>query len=146
MNLISLEPITSVTPLEFYIYFSFYYILALLVRLGFYFLSKATNGKFYFYKPKENIVLLVIVSSIFEELIFRGIPYFLTGNPKLVFLGTVVWSIFHRYPSVIASSFIFGILLYRYWIGGLWVYAILSHLILNSLNTLIIITFLREEG
>ena len=146
MNLISLEPITSVTPLEFYLYFGFYYLLSFAVRLVFYLISKVTGSKFYYYKPKGNIVLIVVASSIFEELIFRGIPYFLTGNPKLVFLGTVVWSIFHRYPSVIASSFIFGILLYRYWIGGLWVYAILSHLILNSLNTLIIITFLREEG
>ena len=44
-------------------------------------------------------ISLAISSGLLEESIFFGIPYYLTGNPTILFGSGVIWSVAHLFSS-----------------------------------------------
>jgi len=83
-------------------------------------------------------ILLAISAGFFEETIFFGIPFYLSGNP-LIILGTgIIWSLAHLFNTGIISiqnlayaGFLFSIphifFSLRTWISGKGWFAILFH-------------------
>ena len=134
MQVFSLEPITEVNMVEFFLYFLAYtglaYVTAIIMRL-------LTKKVVVLKKPTKIIERMplgfLLLATVIEELIFRGIP-FLFGDERWILFGTVVWASIHFYLHQVVSAFIFGILLYRYWAGGLVIQAILTHLLFNLLG------------
>jgi len=87
-------------------------------------------------------VISVISAGPFEETLFFGIPFYLTGNNIVALAGGIVWASLHilNTPSVQVNSLayltwlfvtpsIFGSL--RTWISGKGWFAIISHSIWN---------------
>ena len=48
-------------------------------------------------------ISLVLSSGLLEESIFFGIPYYLTGNPLILFGTGIVWSVAHLFGSGVFS-------------------------------------------
>ena len=87
-------------------------------------------------------VISVIFAGPFEETIFFGIPFYLTGNNLVTLAGGVIWASLHilNTPSVQASSLAYLTWLFvtpsifaslRTWISGKGWFAIISHSIWN---------------
>ncbi len=87
-------------------------------------------------------VISVIFAGPFEETLFFGIPFYVTGNSIVALSGGIVWATLHilNTPSVQVNSLsyltwlfvtpsIFGSL--RTWISGKGWFAIISHSIWN---------------
>jgi len=84
----------------------------------------------------------VIFAGPFEETIFFGIPFYLTGNNLVTFAGGVIWASLHilNTPTVQVSSLAYLTWLFvtpsifaslRTWISGKGWFAILAHSIWN---------------
>lgn len=84
----------------------------------------------------------VIFAGPFEETIFFGIPFYLTGNNLVTFAGGVIWASLHilNTPSVQVSSLAYLTWLFvtpsifaslRTWISGKGWFAIIAHSIWN---------------
>lgn len=87
-------------------------------------------------------VTSVIFAGPFEETIFFGIPFYLTGNNLVTFAGGVIWASLHilNTPSVQVSSLAYLTWLFvtpsifaslRTWISGKGWFAIIAHSIWN---------------
>jgi len=87
-------------------------------------------------------VFSVIFAGPFEETIFFGIPFYLTGNNLVTFAGGVIWASLHilNTPTVQVSSLAYLTWLFvtpsifaslRTWISGKGWFAILAHSIWN---------------
>jgi len=87
-------------------------------------------------------MLLAVSAGFFEETVFFGIPFYLTGNP-LVILGTgIIWSLAHLFNTGIISistlayaGFLFSIphifFSLRTWLSGKGWFAIAFHSLWN---------------
>ena len=84
----------------------------------------------------------VIFAGPFEETIFFGIPFYLTGNNLVTFAGGVIWASLHilNTPTVQVSSLAYLTWLFvtpsifaslRTWISGKGWFAIIAHSIWN---------------
>ncbi len=84
----------------------------------------------------------VIFAGPFEESIFFGIPFYLTGNNLVTLAGGIIWATLHvlNTPSVQANSLAYLTWLFvtpsifaslRTWISGKGWFAIISHSIWN---------------
>jgi len=94
-------------------------------------------------------IMLAISAGFFEETIFFGIPFYLSGNPLIV-LGTgIIWSVAHLFNTGIISiqnlayaGFLFSIphifFSLRTWISGKGWFAILFH---SGWNFLFLISY-----
>ncbi len=89
-------------------------------------------------------VISVIFAGPFEESIFFGIPFYLTGNNIVTLLGGIIWAGLHilNTPSVQVNSLAYLTWLFvipsifaslRTWISGKGWFAIISHSIWNSI-------------
>lgn len=87
-------------------------------------------------------VISVIFAGPFEETLFFGIPFYLTGNNLVTLAGGVVWALLHilNTPAVQVSSLAYLTWLFvtpsifaslRTWITGRGWFAIVSHSIWN---------------
>ena len=87
-------------------------------------------------------VTSVIFAGPFEETIFFGIPFYLTGNNLVTFAGGVIWASLHilNTPTVQVSSLAYLTWLFvtpsifaslRTWISGKGWFAIIAHSIWN---------------
>jgi hypothetical protein len=87
-------------------------------------------------------VISVIFAGPFEETIFFGIPFYLTGNNIVTLAGGVIWASLHilNTPTVQVSSLAYLTWLFvtpsifaslRTWISGKGWFAIISHSIWN---------------
>jgi hypothetical protein len=87
-------------------------------------------------------VISVIFAGPFEETIFFGIPFYLTGNNLVTLAGGVIWASLHilNTPSVQVSSLAYLTWLFvtpsifaslRTWMSGKGWFAIISHSIWN---------------
>ena len=87
-------------------------------------------------------VISVIFAGPFEETIFFGIPFYLTGNNLVTLVGGIIWASLHilNTPSVEASSLAYLTWLFvipsifaslRTWISGKGWFAIIAHSIWN---------------
>lgn len=87
-------------------------------------------------------VISVIFAGPFEETLFFGIPFYLTGNTLVTLAGGVVWALLHilNTPAVQVSSLAYLTWLFvtpsifaslRTWITGRGWFAIVSHSIWN---------------
>jgi len=87
-------------------------------------------------------VISVIFAGPFEETIFFGIPFYLTGNNLVTIAGGVIWASLHilNTPTVQISSLAYLTWLFvtpsifaslRTWISGKGWFAIVSHSIWN---------------
>jgi len=83
-------------------------------------------------------VISVIFAGPFEETIFFGIPFYLTGNNLVTLAGGIIWASLHilNTPSVQVSSLAYLTWLFvtpsifaslRTWISGKGWFAIISH-------------------
>lgn len=94
----------------------------------------------------EPTILLSVISVIFagpfEETLFFGIPFYLTGNNLVTLAGGVIWASLHilNTPTVQVSSLAYLTWLFvtpsifsslRTWISGKGWFAILTHSIWN---------------
>lgn len=87
-------------------------------------------------------VFSVIFAGPFEETIFFGIPFYLTGNNLITFAGGLIWASLHilNTPTVQVSSLAYLTWLFvtpsifaslRTWISGKGWFAIIAHSIWN---------------
>ena len=87
-------------------------------------------------------VTSVIFAGPFEETIFFGIPFYLTGNNLVTFAGGIIWASLHilNTPTVQISSLAYLTWLFvtpsifaslRTWISGKGWFAIIAHSIWN---------------
>jgi hypothetical protein len=87
-------------------------------------------------------VTSVIFAGPFEETIFFGIPFYLTGNNLVTFAGGIIWASLHilNTPTVQASSLAYLTWLFvtpsifaslRTWISGKGWFAIIAHSLWN---------------
>ena len=87
-------------------------------------------------------VISVIFAGPFEETLFFGIPFYLTGNNLVTLAGGVVWALLHilNTPTLQVSSLAYLTWLFvtpsifaslRTWITGRGWFAIVSHSIWN---------------
>ncbi len=87
-------------------------------------------------------VISVIFAGPFEETIFFGIPFYLTGNNLVTFAGGIIWASLHilNTPTVQVSSLAYLTWLFvtpsifaslRTWISGKGWFAIIAHSIWN---------------
>ena len=87
-------------------------------------------------------VISVIFAGPFEETIFFGIPFYLTGNNLVTLAGGIIWASLHilNTPSVQVSSLAYLTWLFvtpsifaslRTWISGKGWFAIVAHSIWN---------------
>jgi len=101
----------------------------------------------------RTIALTVLYYPLFEELVFRGLPYFFFGLPGVV-IGSFVWVVMHpawqlqylsSYPSKKKLLFTFTSSMYytcnavfygMMWVDGAGLTAILYHIIHNGWLTL----------
>ena len=83
-------------------------------------------------------VLLAISAGFFEEAVFFGIPFYLSGNPLIVLGGGVVWSAAHLFNTGVVSietlaygGFLFSVphifFSLRTWSSGKGWFAIVFH-------------------
>jgi len=124
-NVFTFKPITSVTVPELFSLYFTYFAVALLVAFPFMLIDK---------RRREPPTLgEIIIGSVLEELFFRGLPLHLFGSNGAVY-GTIIWSLLHyHHLGSIAFAMVFGILLARLWIGGLWLEAVFLHMFHGTL-------------
>jgi len=80
----------------------FYHILSLILMYFGSFLATSTIPDYEI--PQFPVSLsLAISSGLLEESVFFGIPYYLTGNPFILFGSGILWSIAHLFSSGIFS-------------------------------------------
>lgn len=48
-------------------------------------------------------VSLALISGLLEESVFFGIPYYMTGNPIILFATGIIWSVTHLFSSGVFS-------------------------------------------
>lgn len=81
--------------------------------------------------PAGGMLLIAgFIMPIFEEVVFRGLPMYLSGSLSAMLLGTFIWTILHKKRAVIIAPF--GILWLKMWMGGFGVEATAIHIIHNS--------------
>lgn len=77
------------------------------------------------------IILAGFTVPILEELVFRGIPYFLDMGSMIIVAGTALWALAHLKRVLIIVPM--GILLMKLWMGGFWLEATAIHILHNCL-------------
>jgi len=122
LDLFTFDPISEITLLDLFILYIGYFILALVITIPFVIL---------FYKKIERKIpspIFIILFVPIEDFIFRYLPITLF-NKDIAILAHFIWALCHVYiPSMIFVG-IHGLLELRLWLGGLWIEAVLIHLI-----------------
>jgi len=123
-RLLTFDPITTGSLFYLFTLYIQYLILSILGSVVAYvlFKQKLDDVKF--------SLRLVVLASISEELIFRGLPLWIGGKPFMIG-ATILWSLFHLNITSIMGVIFHGIFYSRLWLGGLWYWACFFHLFHN---------------
>lgn len=82
---------------------------------------------------------LVGLGPVLEELVFRGIPYVVSGSFESILTGTVVWTVLHgKRMLAIAPTIPIYV---KLWAGGHPETAILVHVVHNALLFCLVVMF-----
>ena len=98
------------------------------------------------YQPslREYNLIEMVAAGPIEDILFFGIPFYLTSNPFALFICGIVWSVMHVFPSnemIGFNNLYFGQMMfvipnlffhYRTWISRKGGFAILSHSVWNG--------------
>lgn len=124
--LLNFQPISNITLLGVLQWYIVYTVLGLAFAIPIHYVETLLG-----FKPKDVNISPVTggVVGLFEEGIFRGFP--LAFFPELFIPMHYLWAILHGRPSAIAFVGVSGLLFARLWLGGLWFYAVLIHVVHN---------------
>lgn len=120
-EILSLDPITSITLMELLVLYIVYFTTALLVAMPISLLLPEEE------REEEYNVMSFLVEVPIEDGIFRAIPLLIAGSPGLIFVHPL-WALAHRRVPTIIFAGLFGILILRLWLGGLWLVALGLHI------------------
>ena len=121
-NILTLNPITSISTLGLIILYTVYTLFTILAISPFFFLDRKRKSESKIKISLSNLLVGVPV----EDFMFRFLPLWLFGQWAAVY-AHLIWAMMHRPIPNIIFAFVHGLLDLRLWLGGLWVEAVVLH-------------------